>query len=74
MKFKNQSPFLCKSVSVTLFYRTLVAPVEFGKCLRAIKENAFIKSLYPVVVTLEDHLPPELQDKAAKVCKTWCKF
>lgn len=46
--------------------RTLTTPVDFKTCLIAIKENAFVKSDYPVVVTLEDHLPPELQAKAAK--------
>lgn len=52
---------------VSVFHgRTLTSPVSFKTCLIAIKENAFVKSDYPVVVTLEDHLPPELQAKAAK--------
>eukprot|EP00250_Pteridium_aquilinum_P034375 c7499_g1_i1 orf=528-2273(+) len=52
---------------VAVFHgRTLTSPVLFKTCLIAIKENAFVKSDYPVVVTLEDHLPSELQAKAAK--------
>lgn len=47
--------------------RTLTAPVELIKCLRAIKAHAFDVSDYPVVVTLEDHLTPELQSKVAEV-------
>lgn len=46
--------------------RTLTSPVEFKKCLAAIKESAFVKSHYPVVITLEDHLGPDLQTKAAE--------
>ena len=45
----------------------MTAPVEFIKCLRAIKENAFSASEYPVVITLEDHLTTDLQAKAAEV-------
>jgi len=33
---------------------TLIAPVEFDKCIFAIKENAFVASQYPVIITLED--------------------
>lgn len=52
---------------VSVFHgRTLTSAVSFKACLIAIKENAFFKSDYPVIVTLEDHLPPELQAKAAK--------
>lgn len=52
---------------VSVFHgKTLTSPVSFKTCLVAIRENAFVKSDYPVVVTLEDHLPPELQAKAAK--------
>ncbi|KAL0359178.1 UNVERIFIED_CONTAM: Phosphoinositide phospholipase C 2 [Sesamum angustifolium] len=46
--------------------RTLTAPVEFLKCLKSIKEHAFVASEYPVVITLEDHLTPELQALAAE--------
>ncbi|KAK3020651.1 hypothetical protein RJ639_046244 [Escallonia herrerae] len=47
--------------------RTLTTPVTLIKCLRAIKEHAFVKSPYPVIVTLEDHLPPGLQTKVAEM-------
>ncbi|KAL3834841.1 hypothetical protein ACJIZ3_009577 [Penstemon smallii] len=45
--------------------RTLTTPVPLIKCLKSIKEHAFVKSPYPVIVTLEDHLTPELQAKVA---------
>lgn len=48
--------------------RTLTTPVKLIKCLKSIKENAFVASEYPVVITLEDHLTPELQAKTAQVC------
>ncbi|KAL6598718.1 hypothetical protein ACP70R_046116 [Stipagrostis hirtigluma subsp. patula] len=47
--------------------RTLTTPVSLIKCLRSIKEYAFVASPYPVIITLEDHLPSELQDKVAKM-------
>ncbi|XP_038705038.1 phosphoinositide phospholipase C 2-like [Tripterygium wilfordii] len=46
---------------------TLTTPVELIKCLRSIKEHAFIASEYPVVITLEDHLTPDLQAKVAEM-------
>ncbi|XP_008457371.1 phosphoinositide phospholipase C 4-like isoform X4 [Cucumis melo] len=49
--------------------RTLTTPVEFVRCLKSIKENAFIASPYPVIITLEDHLTPDLQAKAAEYIK-----
>jgi len=45
--------------------RTLTTPVELLKCLKCIKEHAFTASKYPVVITLEDHLTPDLQAKVA---------
>lgn len=45
--------------------RTLTTPVELLKCLKCIKEHAFTASEYPVVITLEDHLTPDLQAKVA---------
>lgn len=39
------------------------------KCLKSIKEHAFSASEYPVVITLEDHLTPDLQAKVAEVCR-----
>ncbi|CAL0317633.1 unnamed protein product [Lupinus luteus] len=47
--------------------RTLTTPVELITCLRAIKEHAFDTSEYPVVITLEDHLTPDLQAKVAEM-------
>ena len=41
--------------------------MELNKCLDAIKEHAFAASPYPVILTLEDHLTPDLQAKVAKV-------
>ncbi|KAL6545167.1 Phosphoinositide phospholipase C 6 [Orobanche hederae] len=47
--------------------RTLTTPVPLMKCLKSIKEHAFINSPYPVIITLEDHLTPELQAKVAEM-------
>lgn len=47
--------------------RTLTTPVELIKCLKSIKEHAFSASPYPVIITLEDHLTPELQAKVAQM-------
>ncbi|KAI4373396.1 hypothetical protein MLD38_011524 [Melastoma candidum] len=47
--------------------RTLTTPVELIKCLRSIKEHAFRTSPYPVIITLEDHLTPDLQEKVAQM-------
>ncbi|KAJ4970199.1 hypothetical protein NE237_003298 [Protea cynaroides] len=47
--------------------RTLTTPVPLIQCLRSIKDHAFSVSPYPVVITLEDHLTPDLQAKVAKM-------
>ncbi|XP_068644185.1 phosphoinositide phospholipase C 2-like [Aristolochia californica] len=47
--------------------RTLTTPVELIKCLKSIKDHAFSASPYPVVITLEDHLTPDLQAKVAEM-------
>ncbi|XP_019150834.1 PREDICTED: phosphoinositide phospholipase C 6-like isoform X4 [Ipomoea nil] len=47
--------------------RTLTTPVTLYKCLESIKNHAFVKSPYPVIITLEDHLTPELHSKAAEM-------
>ncbi|KAK1271573.1 Phosphoinositide phospholipase C 2 [Acorus gramineus] len=47
--------------------RTLTTPVELIKCLRSIREHAFSVSPYPVIITLEDHLTPDLQAKVAEM-------
>ncbi|XP_028126047.1 phosphoinositide phospholipase C 2-like [Camellia sinensis] len=45
---------------------TLMVPVTLIKCLQSIKEYAFVKSPYPVRVTLESHLTADLQAKVAE--------
>ncbi|XP_060175028.1 phosphoinositide phospholipase C 4-like [Lycium barbarum] len=47
--------------------RTVTTPVELIRCLKSIKEYAFSASPYPVVITLEDHLTPDLQAKVAQM-------
>ncbi|XP_072996119.1 phosphoinositide phospholipase C 6-like isoform X1 [Typha latifolia] len=47
--------------------RTLTSPVTLIKCLTSIKEYAFVASPYPLVITLEDHLTPDLQAKVAEM-------
>lgn len=47
--------------------RTMTTPVDLYKCLKSIKEHAFVSSPYPVIITLEDHLTPDLQAKVAEV-------
>ncbi|KAK7379374.1 hypothetical protein VNO80_04832 [Phaseolus coccineus] len=47
--------------------RTLTSPVALIKCLMSIKQYAFVASEYPVVITLEDHLTPDLQAKVAQM-------
>ncbi|KAK1355145.1 Phosphoinositide phospholipase C [Heracleum sosnowskyi] len=47
--------------------RTLTTPVRLDKCFQSIKQHAFLKSPYPVIVTLEDHLNPSLRAKVAEM-------
>ncbi|KAJ7963984.1 Phosphoinositide phospholipase C [Quillaja saponaria] len=47
--------------------RTLTTPVALIQCLKSIKDYAFVKSHYPVIITLEDHLTPDLQAKVAEM-------
>ncbi|KAK2974618.1 hypothetical protein RJ640_025912 [Escallonia rubra] len=47
--------------------RTLTTPVALITCLKSIKEHAFSTSPYAVVITLEDHLTPDLQAKVAQM-------
>ncbi|XP_062085468.1 phosphoinositide phospholipase C 2-like [Humulus lupulus] len=49
---------------------TLTSSVALGDCLRAIKEHAFKVSEFPVIITFEDHLPPNLQAKVAEMVTT----
>ena len=41
--------------------------MKLSKCLTSIKKYAFMASEYPVILTLEDHLTPDLQAKVAEV-------
>ncbi|KAI3793222.1 hypothetical protein L1987_35838 [Smallanthus sonchifolius] len=47
--------------------RTMTTPVTPSRCLKSIKEHAFTKSPYPVIITLEDHLTPNLRAKFAEM-------
>ncbi|CAI8597339.1 unnamed protein product [Vicia faba] len=47
--------------------RTLTTPVALTKCLESIKKHAFVKSDFPVILTLEDHLTSKLQAKFAQM-------
>ncbi|CAL4910535.1 unnamed protein product [Urochloa decumbens] len=62
-------PNAAKDEVEVLHGRTWTSPVELIKCLEAIKEHAFATSPYPVILTLEDHLTPDLQAKVAKMLK-----
>ncbi|CAL5097173.1 unnamed protein product [Urochloa decumbens] len=62
-------PNAAKDQVEVLHGRTWTSPVELIKCLEAIKEHAFATSPYPVILTLEDHLTPDLQAKVAKMLK-----
>ncbi|KAI7741065.1 hypothetical protein M8C21_006944, partial [Ambrosia artemisiifolia] len=46
--------------------RTMTTPMALEKCLKSIKEHAFVKSPYLVIITLEDHLTPNRQAKVAE--------
>ncbi|XP_074592632.1 phosphoinositide phospholipase C 2-like [Curcuma longa] len=46
---------------------TLTQPVKLIKCLTSIKKFAFAASEYPVIITFEDHLTPELQAVVARM-------
>ncbi|KAK9124500.1 hypothetical protein Sjap_014102 [Stephania japonica] len=60
-------PNSTKDEVLVLHGGTLTTPVALIKCLKSIKEYAFCSSPYPVVITLEDHLTPDLQAKVAKM-------
>nr|XP_017221975.1 PREDICTED: phosphoinositide phospholipase C 6-like isoform X2 [Daucus carota subsp. sativus] len=47
--------------------RTLTTPVRLDKCFQSIRQYAFVKSPYPVIVTLEDHLTPSLREMVAEM-------
>ncbi|KAG0624335.1 hypothetical protein M758_3G240700 [Ceratodon purpureus] len=54
---------------MVLHGNTLTSAVSFKDCLVAIKDNAFLTSNYPVIITIENHLGTELQKKAAIVLR-----
>eukprot|EP00250_Pteridium_aquilinum_P019705 c24543_g1_i1 orf=262-2133(+) len=58
-----------KGKIMVLHGNTLTRAVPFEECLKVIKENAFVASEYPVIITIENHLPPELQREATKLMK-----
>ncbi|KAK0593672.1 hypothetical protein LWI29_001987 [Acer saccharum] len=60
--------FSCLMILILLSEtRTLTAPISLIRCLKTIKEFAFVASAYPVIITLEDHLTEELQAKVAEM-------
>ncbi|KAJ7567062.1 hypothetical protein O6H91_02G130700 [Diphasiastrum complanatum] len=48
---------------------TLTKSVAFEECVQAIKDNAFVASEYPVIITIENHLDPALQQKASQILR-----
>ncbi|MCO5556686.1 hypothetical protein L7F22_010237 [Adiantum nelumboides] len=54
---------------MVLHGNTLTRAVPFDECINVIKENAFVASQYPVIITIENHLPPDLQKRATKFMK-----
>jgi phosphatidylinositol phospholipase C delta len=42
-------------------------PLKLQECLDSIKEHAFTKCTYPLIITFKDGLKPELQSKATQV-------
>lgn len=59
-------------IACSYIWRTLTKPVKLMECLKSIKEYAFCASEYPVVITLEDHLTPDLRAKVADVSAIFC--
>ncbi|KAL3579025.1 hypothetical protein D5086_020529 [Populus alba] len=60
-------PGSSKDEILVLHGRTLTTPVPLIKCLKSIRDYAFSSSPYPVIITLEDHLGPDLQSKVAEM-------
>ncbi|MCO5574927.1 hypothetical protein L7F22_028722 [Adiantum nelumboides] len=54
---------------MVLHGNTLTRAVPFDECINIIMENAFVASQYPVIITIENHLPPDLQKRATKFMK-----
>ncbi|WCJ19864.1 Phosphoinositide phospholipase C 4 [Euphorbia peplus] len=60
-------PGSSKDEVLVLHGRTLTTPVPLIKCLKSIKQYAFVTSPYPVIITLEDHLMRAQQAKVAEM-------
>ncbi|XP_065872355.1 phosphoinositide phospholipase C 6-like isoform X2 [Euphorbia lathyris] len=60
-------PGSSKDEVLVLHGRTLTTPVPLIKCLKSIKQYAFVTSPYPVIITLEDHLMRARQAKVAEM-------
>ncbi|XP_048231396.1 phosphoinositide phospholipase C 6 isoform X2 [Ricinus communis] len=60
-------PGSTKDEVLVLHGRTLTTPVPLIKCLKSIRDYAFVSSPYPVIITLEDHLMAEQQAKVAEM-------
>ncbi|MFS7908343.1 putative phosphoinositide phospholipase C [Helianthus anomalus] len=45
----------------------MTTPVRLSKCLKSIREHVFMNSHYLVIITLEDHLTPNLLTKVAEM-------
>ncbi|XP_050211249.1 phosphoinositide phospholipase C 6-like [Mercurialis annua] len=60
-------PGSTKDEILVLHGRTLTTPVPLIKCLKSIRDYAFVNSPYPVIITLEDHLMAEQQAKVAEM-------
>ncbi|KAB1201434.1 Phosphoinositide phospholipase C 2 [Morella rubra] len=64
---QNALNWAFSSLSPRSMHMTLTDPVEPIECFQAIEKHAFSASPYPVVITIEDHLTPELQAKVAQM-------
>ena len=49
--------------------KTMCTKVAFGDVLAAIRDNAFVVSPYPVLLSLEDHCSVGQQDRMAAMFK-----
>ncbi|CAK5092333.1 unnamed protein product [Meloidogyne enterolobii] len=46
---------------------TFIAPISLRNVLNCIKQYAFIQSLYPIILTIENHVSPLQQGKMAEI-------
>ncbi|KAF9674607.1 hypothetical protein SADUNF_Sadunf10G0144600 [Salix dunnii] len=66
-EFYDSEPFSLLLSYILINCRTLTTPVPLIKCLKSIRDYAFTRSPFPVIITLEDHLTPDLQSKVAEM-------